>query len=267
VGVLTVELTAFGVVMTADSQPIQALDGETRLLGHAGRWHTRNPILKRSAAGFSGFTGFVGTETIADRPTRDWLESFGRRHPTAHLADYAEALGAELTDEWSRLGLVSVLEILISGVEDGDIQFWYVRNSDGLNGDGTYSAPKAGFDAVNDFDLNYVPQALRPGQTKDELLRERTYSFRQGALYPAAAIFDVFRNILEMLYANRIEGFTPLASLDDLGYFARQRLEFVKRLYSQKHGIYGNPVPPIGGKVHVVGVGRDGVPHDYSKNR
>jgi hypothetical protein len=42
-GVLTVDLTTFGVVMTADSQPIEALAGNTRLLGHAGQWHSRNP--------------------------------------------------------------------------------------------------------------------------------------------------------------------------------------------------------------------------------
>jgi hypothetical protein len=253
--------------MSADSQPIEALDGETRLLGQAGRWHTRNPIVKRSAAGFTGFTGFVGTETLGSRAMRDWLDAFGGKHATATLADYATALGAELTVEWNRLRLVSVLEILISGVEHGDVQFWFVRNSDGLNADGTYRAPKTEFDVVNDFDVNYVPNDLRPGQTKEQLLSERIYSFRQGALFPAAAIFDVFQDILGMLYAQGIAGFKPVASLDDLGYFARQRLEFVKRLYSKKHGIYSNPVPPIGGKVHVLGVGRDGVTREYSKNR
>jgi hypothetical protein len=62
-------------------------------------------------------------------------------------------------------------------------------------------------------------------------------------------------------------GFAPFTSVDDLGSFARQRLEFVKRLYDMKHGIYRNPVAPIGGKVHVVGVDPDGVLRDYSKHR
>jgi len=266
-GVLTVEITSFGVVMTADSQPIEAVDGETRVLGHGGRWHTRNPILTRDAGGFTGFTGYVGTETIGGKQTRDWLDAFGATHPTESLADYAHALGQELTDAWQRFGLSSVLEILISGVENGDVRFWFVRNSDGLYSNGTYQAPKAAFDAVDDLDGNYVPNDLRPGQTKEELLRERTYSFRQGALLPAAGIFDVFRDILVTLYGHGIDGFTPIASLDDLGHFARQRLEFVKRLYSKKHGIYRKPLGPTGGKVHVVGVGRDGAIRKYSKIR
>jgi hypothetical protein len=266
-GVLTVDLTAFGVVMSADSQPIEALDGETRVLGQPGRRHTRNPILTRHAGGFAGFTGYVGTETIGGVGTRDWLHAFGARHPTESLCDYARALGLELTDEWQRGGVASVLEILISGVEDGEVRFWFVRNSQGLYDHGTYRAPKAAFDVVDDLDVNYVPRDLRPGQTKEELLRERIYSFRQGALLPAAAIFDVFRDILALLYAHSIDGFSPIASLDDLGYFARQRMEFVKRLYDKRHGIYRKSPAPLSGKVHVVGVGRNGVRRDYSKIR
>ncbi len=64
---------------------------------------------------------------------------------------------------------MSVLEILISGVENGDVRFWFVRNSQGLNADGTYMAPKATFDAVDDFDGNYVPRDLRPVVTGRKL--------------------------------------------------------------------------------------------------
>ena len=253
--------------MSADSQPIQALDAETRVLGEPGRRRTRNPILGRNAGGFSGFVGFVGTEEIGGKMTRDWLHAFGAKRPTDSLSDYAYALGQELTEEWQRYELASVLEILITGVEDRDVCFWFVRNSQDLYDDGTYRAPKHAFDVVNDLDANYVPRDRRPGQTKEQLLQERMYSFRQGALFPAAAIFDVFQGILGMLYAQGIGGFTPMASLDDLGYFARQRLEFVKRLYDKRHGIYREPLAPISGKVHVVGVGRNGVALDYSKIR
>ncbi len=253
--------------MTADSQPIQAIDGETRVLAHSGRWHTRNPILTREAAGFAGFTGYIGTEMIGVKPTRDWLEAFSTEHSTLSLADYARSLGQELTTEWQRHGLSSVLEILISGIEDGDVRFWFVGNSQGLYGNGTYRAPKTTFDVVDDLDGNYMPNDLQAGQTKEELLRERVYSFRQGALLPAAGIFDAFRDILETLYVNGIDGFTPMNSLDALGHFARMRMEFAKRLYSKKHGIYRNPVGTIGGKVQVVGVGRDGAIRSYSKIR
>jgi hypothetical protein len=116
--------------MSADSQPIQALDGETRVLARPGERRERNPILTRQEGGFSGFTGFVGTEEIGKRTTRDWLTSFGSRHPGASLPDYALALGEELTTEWRRNKLDSVLEILITGVlDDGNVQFWFVRNS------------------------------------------------------------------------------------------------------------------------------------------
>jgi hypothetical protein len=131
-GVLTVDVTGFGVVMSADSNPVEALDGETRGLAHPGRWHTRNPIVRRDAGGFTGFTGFVGTETIDGKGMREWLEGFGRKYPSEGLANYISALGQELTDEWNRLGLPSVLEILVSGVEQGEVRFAFVRNSDGL---------------------------------------------------------------------------------------------------------------------------------------
>jgi hypothetical protein len=173
-----------------DSQPIEALDGQTRLLGQPGRRHTRNPSLARAAGGFRGFPGYVGTETIGGKATRDWLDSFGARHPSESLADYAHAFGQELTDEWQRLGLASVLEILISGFENGDVRFWFVRNSQGLYEDGTYRAPKAEFDAVNDLDVNYVPNDLRPGQTKEELLRERIYSSKRGCRGADASLLD-----------------------------------------------------------------------------
>jgi hypothetical protein len=266
-GVLTVEITVFGVVMSADSQQIEALAGNTRVLSIPGQ-RSRNPILKRSAGGFTGLVGFVGTEEIGGKATRDWLNAFGLRHPTAPLADYADTLAQELTAEWQRYGLRSVLEILIAGDEGGDIQFWYVRNSAGFDpSTGLYFAPKADFDAVPDLDRNYVPNDLLAGETKEELLQRHPYSFWQGVLMPASAIFSVFRDILSILYAHGIPGFAPVASLDDFGYFVRQRLEFVKRLYDNKKGIYALPAAPIGGVVHVVGVDRQGGFHPYPKNR
>jgi hypothetical protein len=53
------------------------------------------------------------------------------------------------------------------------------------------------------------------------------------------------------------DGFEPVSSLDDLAYFARQRMEFLKRLSSKKHGIYTKAPAPLGGEVHVVGVDRN----------
>jgi hypothetical protein len=116
---------------------------------------------------------------------------------------------------------------------------------------------------VNDLDENYVPR----GESKDELLQTRLFSFRQGALVPASVVFDSFGAILGLLYSQGIPGFEPIGSIDDLGYFARQRLEFMKRLYSARHGVYRGTVAPLGGKVHVFGVDRGGVIKEYSKIR
>lgn len=215
-----------------------------------------------------GFTGYVGTEAIGKKTTRDWLSSFGTTHPDENLSAYANALGEALTDEWKRQELSSILEILISGVESGEVRFWFVRNSQGLHDDDwTYKAPSKKFQAVNDLDDNYMPRDLRPGQTKEQLLQTRLYSFRQGALLPAAPVFDAFGGILSTIYAHGVDGFEPVASLDDLAYFARQRMEFLKRLYSDRHGIYKKSPAPLGGDVHVLGVTRGGEIRTYPKIR
>jgi hypothetical protein len=253
--------------MSADSQPVELLDHETRALPHAGQ-RTRNPILDRRAGGFTGLTGFVGTETIGDTPTRDWLTTFGTSHADESLSEYARALGDELTQEWRHLALPSILEVLISGVEDGEVRFWFVRNSQDLHDDDwTYKPPRTEFLTVDDLDGNIVPRDLEPGQTKEDLLSTRIYSFRQGALFPAARVFDAFATILSTLYLHPVDGFEPLASLDDLAYFARQRMEFLKRLYSDEHGIYKKSPAPLGGAVHVFGVTLNGEIWKYPKIR
>ncbi len=253
--------------MSADSQPIEALGGQMRVLKPQGGL-TRCPILIRNEGGFAGFIGYVGTEEIDGRPTQEWLTASGARHAGVSLSNYAVALGRELTALWKSLGLRSVLEILISGVENGDVRFWYVRNSQGLyDHDWTYKPTKQDFDVVDDLDGRYMPRDLQPGQTKEELLRERTYSFRQGVLLPAAPVFDAFSQILAMLHTHRVDGFEPVGSLDDLAYFARQRMEFLKRLSSKKHGIYTKSPAPLGGEVHVLGVDRNGVMKTYPKIR
>lgn len=254
--------------MSADSQPVELLDRETRVLASAGEQRMRCPIIIREEGGFVGFTGFAGTETIGRSPTRQWLTSFGERHSDHGLAEYANALGEALTREWRELSLSSLLEVLISGVEEGEVRFWFVRNSDGLHDDDwTYKKPRAEFEAVDDLDGRYMPRDLQPGQTKEELLGSRMYSFRQGVLLPAAHVFEAFNAILQTIYAQPVEGFEPIGSLDDLAYFARQRIEFLKRLYSAKHGIYKKSPAPLDGKVHVLGVTREGEVRVYPKNR
>jgi hypothetical protein len=254
--------------MSADSQPVELLDHQTRVLAQPGARRKRNPIVIHEGGGFIGLTGFVGTETIGGRKTRDWLTTFGTRHASENLGAYASALGDELTEEWRRLGLSSILEILITGVEDGEVRLWFVRNSQRLHDDDwTYRAPCKRFYVVDDLDGRYVPRDLKAGQTKEDLLQARMYSFRQGALLPAAQVFDAFSGILRTLYAHQVEGFEPMGSLDDLAYLARQRMEFMKRLYSDKHGICKLSPAPLGGDVHVFGLTRAGELRKYPKIR
>lgn len=267
-GLLALDVSAHGVVMSADSQLVACLEGKSRVVIDPTQQTNRNPIVIRSAGGFTGLTGYVGTEEIGRVRTRDWLLKFGDEHPNEDLPSYAKGLADALTEEWKRLGLASALEILIGGVENGDVRFWYVRNSQGLNdGDLTYKKPSPEFVAVDDLDGHYVPQDLQPGQTKQELLESRLYFFRQGVLLPAAYVFDSFSTIVSTIYAQGLPGFEPISSLDDLGYFARLRMELLKRLFSKKHGVYKDSPAPIGGEVHVLGANVAGEIREYPKIR
>lgn len=267
-GLLALDVSAHGVVMSADSQLVECLEGENRVVIDPTQQTNRDPIVIRSAGDFTGLTGYVGTEEIGRVRTRDWLVKFGDDHPNEGLPSYANGLAAALTEQWKHLGLASALEILIGGVENGDVRFWYVRNSQGLNdGDLTYKKPSAEFVAVDDLDGNYVPHDLQPGQTKKELLKSRLYFFRQGVLLPAAYVFDSFSTIVSTIYAQGLPGFEPISSLDDLGYFARLRMELLKRLFSKKHGVYRDSPAPIGGEVHVLGANVAGEIREYPKIR
>ncbi len=267
-GLLTLDVSAHGVVMSADSQLVECLESENRVVIDSTRQTNRNPIVIRSGGRFTGLAGYVGTEEIGGLRTRDWLLKFGDEHPNEDLPAYANGLAAALTAEWKQLGLASVLEILIGGVENGDVRFWYVRNSQGLNnGDLTFRKPSAEFAAVDDLDGNYIPRDLTPGQTKQDLLESRLYFFRQGVLLPASYVFDSFSTIVSTIYADGIPGFESISSLDDLGYFARLRMELLKRLFSKKHGLYKDSPAPIGGEVHVFGANIAGEIREFPKIR
>lgn len=72
---------------------------------------------------------------------------------------------------------------------------------------------------------------------------------------------------MRAIYLQQIPGFAPIASLDDLAFFDRQRLEFAKRVVSKKHGISTLARSPLGGTVHVLGVERNGTIKEYGKHR
>jgi hypothetical protein len=98
--------------------------------------------------------------------------------------------------------------------------------------------------------------------------RSCSQNSRQGVLLPGATVFDAFGGLMRVLYVREYEGFVPLVSLDDLGQFARVRMELLKRLCSPKYGIAEPDFQtPISGVVHVYGVSRDGEICEYVKGR
>lgn len=123
------------------------------------------------------------------------------------------------------------------------------------------------FKAIDDLDSNSVPPLLTPGVSKTDVLRTRLFAFRNGVLRPSAFVFDAFGAVMQMIYVQQIPGFSEIRSLDDLAFFDRQRLEFVKRLYSTKHGISTATRSGIGGDVHVLGVTVNGDVREYGKHR
>jgi hypothetical protein len=266
-GVLAVDLTAHGVVMSADSQPVEIVEGENRIDDSAGR-RVRNPIIQRTAGGFVGLVGFAGTERVEGVRTADWLRRFDGQTSNDDLESFCKRLAETLSDVWQRDGLTSVLEILVAGEIDGEAQFWFVRNSQGLRADGTHHAASATFTPQDDL-AAYLALDGRPGEGKTDLVtrRPRPYSFWQGVLVPSSLVFDAFSALLSTLVVGGVTGFDPIESLDHVGQFARVRMEFLKRLCSPKHGIYNTSTPtPIDGDIHVYGVGLDGRICEYMKH-
>ena len=188
-GLLALDITSTGVVMSADSQAVELRDGQIDVLAMPGQ-RSKKHIVVRTAIDFTGVIGYVGTETLEGIDTRAWLERYSTERPDEELAEFCEGLGAALSSVWSTAKLDIVLWIFVAGVVNGDPRFWHINNTTGLHDDWTYKAPTAEFSVVNDLDLNYVARDLAPGQSKDDLLATRMYSFRNGALVPGAFVFD-----------------------------------------------------------------------------
>ena len=219
------------------ASPWSFSDGRNRV-PHSRTELRHKPIIVRRGGGFTGLIGYVGRTRIEGISTRSWLERFAKLHPNEPLPDFCPTLAEALTRRWQRQRLKSGLWIFVSGIEGREVRFWFITNIKDLDvRTGTYFNLQQTFDAVNDLDVNYIQPQLAPGQTKAQLLETRMYFFRNGVLMPSAFIFDAFGGIMQTIYAQQISGFPPIRSLDDLAFFARQRLAFTMRLYSPKHGI------------------------------
>lgn len=153
---LAVDVTEHGVVMSADSQLVEILPGDNRVLGSPGA-RSRNPIVIRTGGGFVGLVGSAGTEQIQNRSTAQWLQRFSGSWPSDDVGAFCDRLAATLTDVWRTDRLRSVLEVLVTGEVAGDVQFWFVRNSQGLRqSDWKHNEPAAAFASENDLDKNYI---------------------------------------------------------------------------------------------------------------
>jgi hypothetical protein len=120
-----------------------------------------------------------------------------------------------------------------------------------------YRGISRSFRAICDLDDNYLPKETRPGERKDDVLQRTLWYFRNGVLLPAAPVFDAFTEIVRRLIFAQIRGFPKVESLETYAYVARQRMEFIKRLYQEHHGIYAEKGAPIGGGVFVYSIERE----------
>lgn len=81
-GLLTVDVTGLGVVMTSDRQPIVLGDGSLAVLDLNAQ-SKELKIIERHAAGFDGLLGYVGTERIGSATVRSVIERINTtRRPT-----------------------------------------------------------------------------------------------------------------------------------------------------------------------------------------
>lgn len=265
VGFLTVDVTALGVVMSSDSQPIEIVSGDIRVLDFSGEWR-RDKIIERHGGGFDGLVGYVGTEQVGVETTRAFIERVSRDVPELPLAEFAHHLAYELSAAWVEHGLDTGLWVFIAGAEDGELRFWFAVNCDFAGG--LYTNMRRAFTAVNDLDEHAVPKMMREGgfSSKREVLANRALFFRNGALIPAARIFDDFTALIERVYVGGYEGFDRIATLVDYAYLVRMRQEFIKRMFDSSKGIYRHRNPPVGGAVYVRAVNPEGVISEYEKS-
>lgn len=123
-----------------------------------------------------------------------------------------------------------------------------------------YVNVSTGFRLVDDLDRVVIPRAMEEtgASTKEEAMRGRLFFVRNGALLPAAMLFDSFTRLMEDVYRGGFENFDRVSSLDHYGALVRMRQEFIKRMFEPSKGLYSGGRPPIGGKIYVRSVDLQG---------
>ena len=257
-GLLTVDVTPYGIVMTGDSQPID-LGGSTWWVNSTAT-RNRNPVVPLTLSTFRGLVGYVGTEQIDGKPTRQWLEGALAANRAAALSELCTELARALTTIWTNNAVETLLSIFIAGYEGSEPRFWWVSN-----GEPPMETVPSTFAAVDDLDGHWFPQHAKAGEkTASELVAKTAPSFRRGVL-EAAVIFDCFRDLVDSLILGGLIGQIP--TLDHFVAYARFRFELAKRIYDPRYGFITADRPAIvGNTIHAYSVDPTGIVNEHGKH-
>lgn len=263
-GLLTLDVTELGVVMTSDSQPIEIVSGAINIV--EAEFRRRDKIIEHHSSDFDGLIGYVGTEEIGASLTRTFLAHLSANAVGLSLDDFCERLQHELSAAWVTHDLTSALWVFVAGTERGELRFRYLVNADMLGH--LYVNVSTGFRLVDDLDSVVIPRAMAEtgATTKAAAMRGRLFFFRNGALLPAAMLFDSFTRLMEDVYGGGFDNFERVSSLGHYGALVRMRQEFIKRMFEPSKGLYSGEIPPIGGTIYVRSVDLEGVIRDHGKN-
>jgi hypothetical protein len=225
-------------------------------------------MIVRSAAGFSGLVGSVGTEVVGAQPTRDFLQAANTETPALNLSEFCADLARRLTEAWQGNHGSTGLWVFVAGVEAGHPRFWFIVNCTLDPVTSTYVNIKPDFDVYDDLNQHSGLTAAKAAgvATVHELLQQAILFFRNGALEPAAFVCDRFTEMLGDVVLGRVAGFDPITTLDEYAALVRMRQEFVKRLFLPDKGLCSLDPPPIGGQIYVRSAALDGAIFDHRKH-
>jgi hypothetical protein len=89
-GLLALDITPFGLVMSADSQDVALTEDGFEILPMSGQ-RDKCKIQGVRARHFAALVGYVGTERIGDRDTSIWLKAFIAEHVDDPMAEFCQA--------------------------------------------------------------------------------------------------------------------------------------------------------------------------------
>ncbi len=255
--------------MGSDSINVLLLNGSYKVC-RGERCYTRSSkIFPIKLNSFKGLLGYVGTERIIKMQMRDWLVHFTQMNGHLTLPLFCKRLADDLSMVWKRGRLRTGLWVFIAGYENRDPKFWYINNIGNLDQDTLrYSRIGPDFFPVNDLDNNYISEITRrTGFNKVQIMKMHQFNFRNGVLFPFLAVYQHYTALIKHLLQGADPGFKTPRRLKHAAFLYRQRFEFLKRLFSAKHGIYRKRNAPVGGEIKVFTVSPSGSIHECYKEQ